>query len=30
MNTISTIIPINEITPKLEEYFGKALTGLQF
>jgi len=29
MNTITTIIPINEITPKLEEYFGKALESIK-
>ena len=29
MNTISTIIPINEMTPKLEEYFGKALESIK-
>ena len=29
MNSISVIIPINEMTPKLEEYFGKALKSVE-
>ena len=29
MNTISTIIPINEMTPQLEEYFGKAIESIK-
>tara|TARA_R100000664_G_scaffold31141_1_gene44447 strand:- start:6574 stop:7365 length:792 start_codon:yes stop_codon:yes gene_type:complete len=29
MNSISVIIPINEMTSKLEEYFGKALKSIE-
>ena len=29
MNTISTIIPINEMTSQLEEYFGKAIESIK-